>query len=124
MNFQPCLLKQSFALLILLVFQNIPSYCQTDSSAARTNAVLINRLNSEITFDGIPDEEAWSTVNPMKMIMHSPVFGKEPTENTDVRIAYDDKYLYVGAWLYYKDPGMIRSASLKRDSKGWSAEIR
>jgi hypothetical protein len=109
---------QSFALLNLLVFQNIPSYCQTDSSAIRTNAILINKLNSEIKFDGIPDEEAWSTVSFMKMIMHSPVFGKEPTENTDVRIAYDDNNLYVGAWLYYKDPGMIRSASLKRDFQG------
>jgi hypothetical protein len=54
----------------------------------------------------------------MKMIMHSPVFGKEPSENTDVRIAYDDKNLYVGAWLCYEDPGMIRSASLKRDFSG------
>jgi len=52
------------------------------------------------------------------MTMHSPVFGKDPTEATDVRIAYDDNYLYVGAWLYYKDPGMIRSASLKRDFSG------
>lgn len=119
---QPCLLKQSFALLILLVFQNISSYCQTDSSATRTNAILINKLNSEIKFDGIPDEEAWSTVSSMKMIMHSPVFGKEPTEKTDVRIAYDDKYLYAGAFLYYKDPAMIRSVTYKRDFMGMGSD--
>jgi hypothetical protein len=31
---------------------------------------------------------------------------------------YDDKYLYVGTRLYHKDPGMIQSASLKRDYQG------
>ncbi len=50
--------------------------------------------------------------------MHAPVFGKEPSEKTDVRIAYDDKYMYAGAILYYKDPSLIRSASLKRDYLG------
>jgi hypothetical protein len=105
-----------------MVIPYIPSYCQTDSSSAGTNAVLINRLNSEITFDGIPDEEAWNTITPLKMIMHSPVFGKEPTENTDVRIAYDDKYLYAGVFLYYKDPSMIRSVTYKRDFMGMGSD--
>jgi hypothetical protein len=118
LNLQTCLLKQSLVCLILLAFQNLSSYCQTDSSVTRKNAVIIDKLNSAINFDGIPDEEAWNAINPLRMIMHSPVFGKEPTENTDVRIAYDDKNLYVGTWLYYKDPGMIRSASLKRDFQG------
>jgi hypothetical protein len=94
------------------------SYCQKDTSETISDMVIIDEMTSAINFDGIPDEESWRSVKPLKMIMHSPVFGKEPTENTDVRIAYDDKHLYVGAWLYYKDPGMIRSASLKRDYQG------
>jgi hypothetical protein len=102
----------------LLFFSCISLYNQTDSSSARKNAVIIEKLNSTINFDGIPDEEAWIAINQIKLIMHSPVFGKDPTENTDVRIAYDDKYLYVGARLYYKDPSMIKSASLKRDYQG------
>ncbi len=105
-----------------MVIPYIPSYCQTDSSSAGTNAVLVNRLNSEITFDGIPDEEAWNTITPLKMIMHSPVFGKEPTENTDVRIAYDDKYLYAGVFLYYQDPSLIRSVTFKRDFMGMGSD--
>ena len=111
-------LKQSVICLILLVLFNISSYCQTDSSVISTSAIPIYKLKSAIDFDGIPGEEAWNTIEPFKMTMHSPVFGKDPTEDTDVRIAYDDKYLYVGAWLYYKDPGMIKSTSLKRDYQG------
>ena len=54
--------------------------------------------------------------------MHSPVFGREPTENTDVRIAYDDKFLYAGARLYYRDPSLIRSSSYKRDFMGMGSD--
>ena len=54
--------------------------------------------------------------------MHSPVFGQEPTEETDVRISYYDHYLYAAARLYYKDPSMIKSASLKRDYLGMGSD--
>jgi len=91
---------------------------QSGSSSDLKNAVVIERLVSPVDFDGIPDEEVWKVITPLKMIMHAPVFGKEPGEETDVRIAYDDKYLYVGANLFYEDPGMLRSASLKRDYMG------
>jgi len=92
--------------------------CQPDSSSSDNQPVIISKFTQPVTFDGIPDEEAWNAVIPFKMTMHSPVFGKEPTEKTDVRMAYDDKFLYVGAMIYYEDPGMIRSASYKRDYQG------
>jgi len=117
-NFRIHWLIRRFFCLTILIFQNFYSYCQKDTAAIQTNEIIIDKLNSSVSFDGIPDEEAWSSVKSLKMVMHSPVFGKEPTENTDIRIAYDDKYLFVGAWLYYEDPGMIRSASLKRDYQG------
>jgi hypothetical protein len=80
-------------------------------------------LSQPVNFDGIPDEEAWRSIDPIKLIMFSPVFGKEPTEETDFRIAYDDKYLYAGVWLYYKDPSMIKSASYKRDYMGQGSDM-
>jgi len=81
-------------------------------------AVVISKIEKPVSFDGIPDEKAWESVIPLKMVMHSPVFGKDPTEITDARICYDDKYLYIGAHLRYKDAEMISSASLKRDYMG------
>jgi len=104
--------------LLLTFLIEISIYSQIDNSSTQNNPVLIEKLKSGINFDGIPDEEAWSSVNRINLIMHSPVFGKEPTEDSDIRIAYDDKYMYAGARLYYKDPSMIRSASLKRDFLG------
>lgn len=114
--------RQILFLPILFFISSAYSFCQKDTSAIRNNPVIIDELTSAINFDGIPDEEAWNSVKPLKMIMHSPVFGKEPTEVTDVRIAYDDKYLWAGARIYYKDPSMMRSASLKRDYKGMGSD--
>jgi len=85
-------------------------------------AVLIHELKQEIRFDGIPDEEAWKEIPPFDLVMHSPIFGKDPSEKTDVRIAYDEKHLYIGACLYYEDASMIQSASFKRDYMGMGSD--
>lgn len=95
---------------------------QTGSAPSLKNAVIIDRIPDLINFDGIPDEEAWNALTPIQMVMHSPVFGRTPTEDTEVRIGYDDKYLYVGARLFYDDMKMMRSASLKRDYMGMGGD--
>jgi hypothetical protein len=108
--------------LVIVFIPGVKLFCQQDSVLNNKKALVINELVQPLIFDGIPDEEAWNSVKPLKMIMYSPVFGKDPTEDTDVRIAYDDTYLYAGAWIYYKDPSMMRSSSLKRDYKGMGSD--
>jgi hypothetical protein len=76
---------------------------------------LVTRINGGITFDGVPDEEIWKSVAPMKMIMHTPVFRNEPTESSEVRIAYDEEYLYASAVMNYLDKETIRAIGKKRD---------
>jgi hypothetical protein len=39
--------------------------------------------------------------------MHSPNNGKTPVQETDVRLCFDDMYLYMGTSMYYNDTGMI-----------------
>lgn len=80
--------------------------------------VDIQRLNTPILFDGYPFDEAWEGIDPLPMVQHLPTFGAEPSERTDVRVTYDDDYLYVGARLYDSDPKGIRPGSLKRNRRG------
>ena len=115
-------LEHFFLLLILLASQDISSFCQTNPSITRTDAILINKLTTAINFDGVPDEEFWNDSEPLPLVMHSPVYGKDPTEKSEIRIVYDDKYLYAGAWLRYNDPAMIQSVSYKRDYKGMGSD--
>ena len=112
----------NFLFLLILLCSVNELNGQSESFSGLKNAIIIERLTQQVNFDGIPDETAWESVVPLKMVMHSPVFGKEPTENSDIRLAYDDKYLYVAAQLSYNDSGMVRSASLKRDYMGMGGD--
>lgn len=97
-------------------------YGQTDQNNTRKKPLVIERITSNVNFDGVPDEEFWNDSEPLPMVMHSPVFGKEPTEKSEIRIIYDEKYLYAGAWLRYNDPAMLQSVSYKRDYMGMGSD--
>jgi hypothetical protein len=73
------------------------------------------KITGGITFDGVPDEDVWKQVPSLKMIMHMPVFGNEPSESSVIKIAYDDDYLYISGILNYKDPSTVRAIGKKRD---------
>lgn len=94
-----------------------------NTSTDKSQPVIIDKLNGHVDFDGIPDEEVWKSIEPFKMVMHSPFYGKDPSEKTDVRIAYDDQYLYAAAIFYCSDATIIRSASYKRDFMGAGSDL-
>jgi len=79
-------------------------------------------LTSGINFDGIPDEEIWTKADSFPLVMHSPNNGKIPEQKTDVRLFYDEKYLYMGASMYYNDPGMISRIGKTRDVANWNSD--
>ncbi|MGI9174254.1 MAG: DUF5916 domain-containing protein [Rhodothermales bacterium] len=72
------------------------------------------RLTGPIQLDGRPDEAAWQEITPLPVVMQMPHFDQPPSQPTEIRIAYDDQYLYVGARCY-DDPANILGTSLKRD---------
>lgn len=83
-----------------------------------TSVMTISRLEGTITFDGIPGEAAWESIASLQMVTHSPVFGLEPTERTDIKVTYDHEYIYFGASFYTKDASLIQSSTKKRDEMG------
>jgi hypothetical protein len=100
----------------LIIFVLLASvFFQIAFTAGNEDPVIMQRLQGEIVFDGMPDEEAWKSCDPFPLVTQTPVFGKEPTEKTDIRILYDDDYIYVGASLYARDPSRIQANSKKRD---------
>jgi len=95
-------------LLVYLIFHNVVF-------AGSEPPLIMERLNGEIVFDGVPDESAWLNCKPFPMQMHSPVFGKEPQERSEVRLLFDNEFIYVGASFYMEDPANIMANSKKRD---------
>lgn len=105
-----------------LIFTLCPANGQNGLQNNRKTPVIIERITSDVDFNGVPDEEFWQSAAPLQMTMHSPVFGKQPTEKSDIRIVYDEKFIYIGAWLYYDDPSMMQSVSYKRDYMGMGSD--
>lgn len=73
------------------------------------------RLESPIVLDGRPDEAVWRDVPALPLTMYFPTFGGSPVERTEIRVAYDDDYLYAAGWFYDSDPDQISVNSLYRD---------
>ena len=86
--------------------------------------IPVSRINGEIKFDGIVDDECWKNVQPLSMVMHIPIFGNQPSEKSEVMICYDNTYLYIGARLYDSDASKMLISSKKRDeSNNWCFSV-
>jgi hypothetical protein len=77
--------------------------------------MTLHKINREVIFDGIPDESFWQDIPPLPMVMLIPTAGNPQTFENDIRICYDDDFIYVGARLYVSDPSMIRRMGKRRD---------
>lgn len=87
----------------------------TDDEARRSIPFAIQRLGAPIELDGVVDELTWAEVEPLPMALHSPTFLGPLTERTDIRVAHDDRYLYVAGRMYDSDPASIRTNTFYRD---------
>jgi hypothetical protein len=82
---------------------------------AQESPLELSRLTGTVVFDGEPDEEAWQRVPALPLTMYFPVHRGSPQQRTEIRVAYDDDFLYAAGWFYDDDPGGIRINSLYRD---------
>ncbi len=75
---------------------------------------IAQRIDSPIILDGKVNEAAWKKIKPVPLISHWPEFGNSPSDPTQLRVAYDDNYIYFsGICLAAKEH--ILAASFKRD---------
>ena len=97
--------------LLLLAWLLVP-----DGRAQGPDTLRLVRLNGPIVLDGRVDEPAWEAVPPLPLVVFAPQYRMPPTERTEIRVAYDDRYLYVSGRLYDSDPKGIRARTLYRDN--------
>ena len=84
--------------------------------------VKVKRLTSPVDFDGYPYEAAWNDIPYFEMTQNRPNFGVEPSERSEVMIAYDDQYLWIGARLFMQDATKIVATSKQRDAISRSSD--
>mgnify|MGYP001294787779 CR=1 FL=1 len=74
------------------------------------------RVSAPIRLDGVLDDAGWQGAKPVSGFVQSePREGEAATEATEVRIAYDDRTLYIGATLKDRDPSLLIVNDIKKD---------
>ncbi len=77
------------------------------------------RATAAPALDGVLDEPVWARAEPASGFRRDvPGDGEAASERTEVRIAYTDEALYVGARMHQRDPSEISLLRGRRDSFG------
>lgn len=103
---KPMVLPRGFLWAILLIW--------SVSRAQPPEEAVLPRLQGPIQLDGLSDEPAWQAIEPVPLTMHAPIFEGTMTERTEIRVAYDDDYLYVAGRMYDSDPTGIQAVDIVR----------
>src|SRR5262245_62805572 len=86
-------------------------------AAPAPRGVQALRAEEPITIDGALGEAVWRAGDPFTaLIQRDPVERAEPSQRTEVRIAYDDYALYVGARMLDTAPDSIAARLARRDA--------
>ena len=74
------------------------------------------RIKKNITLDGKLKEPEWQQAEMESDFMqYDPTAGGLPIEKTELKILYNDEYLFVGFRAFYQNPGKIVRTALQRD---------
>ncbi|MEX1184093.1 MAG: DUF5916 domain-containing protein [Gemmatimonadota bacterium] len=112
------------ALTALLAFTPVAGRSQLaqDQRSAPANAPatphrVAARTAESPAIDGVLDDAVWSDAPLFSgFVQREPVEGAPVSERTEVRVLYDSRAIYIGAWLYDREPGGIVSGEARRDA--------
>ena len=101
--------KKSLVFLWLLT-----GWLSVSGFAAEVQAV---RVAAGPKIDGRLDDPAWDAAVPFSAFrMAEPLAGGEPSERTELRIVYDEAYLYIGIRCHDSEAARIAAHSMLHDS--------
>jgi hypothetical protein len=87
-----------------------------DAQAAIASG-MATRVDVGPVVDGRLDDPVWMEGEPLTgFVQHEPVVGAPISERTEVRILFDDAALYIGAWLWDRDPARIIVGERRRNA--------
>ena len=98
----------------LVLLAVIPTLAGPPESGGPVRAV---RLDGPVVVDGVLSEPVWRRGDGFSaMLQRDPAEGQPASLRTEVRVAYDDEALYVGACLFDPAPDSIQARLARRDA--------
>ncbi len=101
-----------------------PDSARAGDAAAPADSLLrrigfATRTTAPVKIDGVLDEPEWQTAHPFNDFIQLELNpGKPSQQKTDVRVLYDDKFMYIGATLFDPHPDSILKELTQRDNIG------
>jgi hypothetical protein len=106
--------------IAIFVMMWIAGFANLTFSADLTDDKLVVkaiRLNESVIVDGVLSESIWKNGHGVtKFTQRDPIEGAKPTEQTEVRVAYDDNAIYIGARMHDSAPDSIIAQLARRDA--------
>lgn len=94
-----------------------PLAAQSTPTARTAPTAAAARTTEGIRIDGRLDEAAWRSAPVLDGFVQSePVEGQPVSERTEARLLFDRDALYVGVWLFDREPGAIVVGETRRDA--------
>ncbi len=107
----------SAALILLTASPLVAQPRVADTDRPRKAAGAIRIANGTIRVDGRLDDRSWLQAPPITdFVQKEPDEGAGPTQRTEVRFAYDDSALYIGARMYSQSASAIQAPMGRRDN--------
>lgn len=110
-----------FWLPVLLLLSGPDIIAQTtggtasDSDTYQINAYKLAQ-NEGIELDGKLNESFWTKIRPVNNFrQQEPNEGGAPSQRTEIFVAFDDTYLYIGAKLFDREPSRILAYQKRKD---------
>lgn len=103
-------------LLVIFSFFLLNALGQSNDSLIEKKQYFTKSLSTPVILDGIPTEEAWKAVEwGGDFTQWRPNEGKPPSQQTNFKILYDDKFLYVAYQCHDLSPDSIIKRMGRRD---------
>ena len=103
---------------LCLLFACLSVAASAQEGASESRRIRAYRLAEPPKFDGIVDEPFWKRIEPATgFTQQNPDEGRPTTEETEVRIGYDDNNLYFGIICFDSQPENIVITQNRRDAE-------
>ena len=103
---------------LCLLFAVFHAPASAEPSAREPQRARAYRLAAPLQFDGLVDEPLWKSIQPAAgFTQQNPDEGRPATEETAVRVGYDDNNLYFGIICFDSQPENIVITQNRRDAE-------
>ena len=111
-----------FAATVLYASHSAAGQVQDQQDNGRKQARAVRVPSRALNIDGRLDEPAWKGIAPITdFVQREPTEGARPTDQMEIRFAYDDAALYIGARMY--SGAAIQAPLGRRDSADQSEHL-